>query len=84
MFWNKNKGRYIIQVLLTGETEWKPFYSAQAYRHMQSALTELYGWRDYKWDFVADKPRFRIYDTRLDKVVDDYEKRSMRELGVEI
>lgn len=75
-----NKGRYVIEVLLDGEVEWRVFYSAKSHRTKQGALGELYSWRDMKWDFPADKPEFRIFDTKKQEVYEDFETRALREL----
>lgn len=81
---SKNKNRYTIQVKLTNEEEWKHFYSERPTRSIQNALGALYAWRGYKWDFTSEKPKFRIYDNRLDEVKVDREAKAMLELGVDL
>lgn len=68
--------RYQIQYvdavdLASGEGDWVLFYSAKSKRTLRGARKEWWRWVSHEWDFVGDRPLFRIWDAKEGKVCNE-------------
>lgn len=67
--------RYEIQVCHSedfaegDELEWKTFYGAKTAHTKRGAYREWWYWVRRDWHFTADKPLFRVWDRKKNKVV---------------